>query len=548
MDKYKELVNLAELLATVANETSIIVDARIRQALDSKIGDIKQHLSNYLSYMQSASIMITASANMWVSRKQLPSGKHKHIVKFKDMCNKFGESAKALIKPLTYFAQIPSGGSGTPETGKIKSLNDISSLIEQMLQKFDDSVKVLLPKLLEKSNKSDDKNGGCYDTVRSKLVTGGVEQGMVATSVIKLGGEEGQVWIGGFQVSDLLSRQIAKIEIMKNTMKKNGDIPESVLRHEIAGLLGESDDGQVDEIINDIIDNGITINTVAKMSDMDKGIRSIKWVGEVVPAYIDEHRKKNSKWIEMDDDASVHGASSDDTLTEHLLKTYLDESCEWYDQLFGMDRKILIGMGIDEFQSIKGIKNRKQFDDSVKELQSQIKNITEVDRSSTMSEINYINDELRSVCESIQTLIAGSLPLRLEINDGNKVGHDATQTIQFFEQLIAAELKVKQQVIDLESLYNSGAQLLSTLADHWRRLISPQVLSTCIKRVGAIIRALVRLDILRVIAKNKFADAAAELAKMKVTENHPAISSNGDVLYDKALKLSVLERAVDSIM
>jgi ElaB/YqjD/DUF883 family membrane-anchored ribosome-binding protein len=534
MADVKELVNLAELITTISSETALVIDSRIRTAVDSKIGDIKQHLSNYLAYMQAVQLAVVSSTHMWALNTLVLNkcGIKDDLDKFKSHCTKFEENATALVKPLTYFTQlIPAKPGGT-------TLGDVASSLELMIRDFHElSVSALESLGSLESKEPNDSNKG-HEVVKARLISGGIEEvSDVSAIAIKIGGSE--TWIGGFQVSDLLTRHIAKLEVMKQSKTMTSEL----LDHEIQNFLGSS----VDEFMKN---DDTMLLKLARLAGIDRGVRMIKWVGDSVSKYIVEHAVKYKQFIDLCDQTVTNSefqlvGGAEDNLTDistSLLKTYLSESRVWYDQLFQIDGKILLGMGIDEFKKLSSIRDTKAFTAAVDELKNQSAlAVDERNRAAVMSEINNINNELADICETIELALKSSSKSSVENFDVDNVGKVNDATIEFLEKLVGIEMEMMPTLSKLETLYNSAAQLLGELTEQWRRLIGPDK-STCIQRTGVIIKALVRLSILKVLAKNKF-NSGALLADIKISDNHPNVE-----LYDKSFDLTKLKTVISSLM
>jgi hypothetical protein len=481
-DNNKEVVELAGLLTKIANETATIIDTRMRTAIDNNTGDIKQHLTNYMLYMQTMAMMAALSSEVWVKRKLMKVAKTP-TNEFAISVGRFKDAVMSLIKPLTHFAQLYTGDSKSSKSGGIGSLMDVVTTVERLSKKIPSTVS-------EVSETVEPKQGG-YEHLKERLILGGVEIDHAQATYIK-GGNETE-WVGGFQISEMLVRHMSKLEILRQDPTANADVT---------------------ELLSMVVNGVLTLSAIAKAAEIDKGIRMVIWVGDVVPKYLERHATTYRQYIDADsigsENKKVSKASKASSLTENLLETYIAESTGWYDELMNMDRRILMGAALLEFDMLRSVKTAAQF---AKELMvlKEIPNDVGT-RSHVMSEINGTNEDIIDLASQIDLTDTG-----VAVADINEI--------------VAYELQLKPRLTEIETTYNKIAQLLTKLADHWTMLASPDVTETCMRHKIACMRRLVRADVLGAIAKKKKFDPVESLNPYNSVSVYADTQLNTDELW-----------------
>jgi hypothetical protein len=114
--------------------------------------------------------------------------------------------------------------------------------------------------------------------------------------------------------------------------------------------------------------------------------------------------------------------------------------------------------------------------------------------------------------------------------------------LELLDSYVQAELALVKPLQALETLFVDCTQKLSELVQLWSSIIKPDFPETCIRKSGAIMRALVRKDLLTRLARDNPSLKLLKIDELVVTESHPYAS-----LYNGKLDMHALAELAENL-
>lgn len=167
-----------------------------------------------------------------------------------------------------------------------------------------------------------------------------------------------------------------------------------------------------------------------------------------------------------------------------------------FERLETLDRKILIGMCYQEFETIDDIDDPNILKTKWDELLRNIETIKEhpnkrveifSDIRNCYDEIESLENQLESIDMTVSKPLAGSGKARLK-------------------QIVAIEQEFLPTLQKIESIWLDIAKQMSDLKQHWLVIIDDDDKSSCIKWTGLLVTSLLRLDLIDALIKNVLPD------------------------------------------
>lgn len=488
--KYKELGKIVNFLTDLASQTSVVIDKKAHSQGETVPVEL---LSNYTAYMGALNLMVVHSSCVWIQRKMLKAlakkeeERSKVWNKLKESLLGFANAAGSLVKPLEYFSKLYNPKAA--KTDKVASLADILSLYSVQLEKLQTHY------IKQLSADSSFFKTTEVEAVKAGLVSGGLAIDSVGTPIM-IGGED--IWIGGMQTQTLMTSHLAKLELLKNESDE--------LVQELAGLYNTDE---------------LSLAQTIEKFELNKPVVLLEWdaLEKRIGEYLEKHTERYKEFLEESEPHDLVLGGCDRKLFERLET---------------LDRKILIGMCYQEFETIDDIDDPNILKTKWDELLRNIETIKEhpnkrveifSDIRNCYDEIESLENQLESIDMTVSKPLAGSGKARLK-------------------QIVAIEQEFLPTLQKIESIWLDIAKQMSDLKQHWLVIIDDDDKSSCIKWTGLLVTSLLRLDLIDALIKKRFAgQITLDTSGVSITEDHPRLG-----LYQEGIGKAKLEELVERVL
>ena len=544
LQKHKDLEEKIKIIVLVLQKTSTLINAKIQSQLNLLVkstdsgktaNELKQTITHYTHFMDSLGLLILTSVKASFNRKLMKTTKSSdkltgYFNKWKDSTVDFWNHAKSTLEPLEYFASIydPRSAGQKDKKQPVSSIADIIKIITNNL----DEIKKMTDTL---------------DSDKKIITTGGDPQiiedinEMLGGYSYETGGDSDDQQITPFTDASIQSN-LAKIALIKNTLANNNyKSVESYLNDVVLPALNDVV-GPDPDTNNNIL---LAIKNTHMLEVFNEDLR------EPLDAYIQKHSNKYSKFIDIskgmsESDTIIIGGIDHETLIEALSK--INSYKNSIKSINEIDKNILVGIGIDEFNTVNNVSSISQVQEQHRRLQELIQNIQhEPKRPEVISKIinnleeaERILNQVEQECSKTSKLTFPSIPKTSELtweiqNAINKM----EVWMDFVKSNITTIRNIERSVLE-------GSEFLDKAHKDILTLIGPSV-ETCIMRPARILQALVHKNVMSHILNVRFenppSDVKKYLSDLKITETHPSVN-----IYNNGLKISDLYELAETLL
>lgn len=486
--KYKELGKIVNFLTDLATLNAVVIDKKTHSQGET-IG--VELLSNYTAYMGSLNLMVVHSSAAWVARKILKAtkkddGKAKVWDKLKTAVLEFSNAAESLVKPLEYFSKLYNPKAAKSEKG-VASLGDVLNLYTAQLEKLQTHYVKTLSTDAKAFKKTD------VEVVKAGLIQGGIDIDNTGIAVM-LGGED--VWIGGMQTQTMMTSHLAKVEL---------------LEHESPALVEE----QLEKLYNS---DELSLEQIVQKAELRKPVDLLEFdkLQDQIKEYLEKHAERYKAMLDEPEKLVLGGNET-----------------SLFEQLEALDRKILMGMCYQEFETMDSIETADALREHWDELQKNIQTIKEHPnkRMEIFSDMRFCYDEIAELEKRLESI---------NLKESKPLTGDPKARLK---QIVTIEQEYLPKLKEIESIWLEMSQKMSSLKQHWLMIIDDDEKSTCIKWTGLLLTSLLRLDLVEALRKKRFTTIDLDTASVIVTEDHPRLD-----LYQDGIGKAKLEALVERML
>ena|ERR1700678_1539847 len=514
----------------LANYVSVFTDKIIKDDNVKKYSNWNDIVNNYTNFLTIANNLIGFDHTINYLRKMIFAQSNKidkKITKLIDNSHRFIESVKAIIISLDYFAKTLD--IVTPVSKEIKSLNDLTPLIKQSIDIFENKHLVKI----EQSSASLSKTGSSeIDLINQDLtnymISGGFDNNPYY-QINRTGGNDTQIIISGFHAEEHVKQQFIKYKLLNNDQPTQLDNSYTALtKLSIDQLISHflTTSGILDNLYQQFMIFGTIQCNLLKYHTTRFTIEHTLLIQNTENSISINYRDKsnninlNTVW-----DADIPKSVNHLMYNLELILALINKAD--YDKIL----KELIS-------SFKSINQTDDISKCIIDLQSDFQIVSDPDFSYNARKIG--KDQINQKIQMIKSLINTKITIPKII-----LGKTPTDELGCMEQIINIEQLLIPTLKEYEILYDNCASELFNLIAEINSLISPDNKFTCIKRPLLLFNTALKLSILQKLSEKRPNEAHDKVIykKMHIVLDK-LLGFNIDNFYDDELNLEFIKQII----